>query len=131
MNPASQCPSSFEAKVDLSIYSRTALLKVAHKFIGTCAVSIESEEGFALVRLEPLRTGIDVDAQGKRFLNELLDQTLREEVAKETEPVRNLILAHALSELPLLGQDLDVAEPFDDPEGIFLPDSEKPGGGLR
>jgi His-Xaa-Ser system protein HxsD len=37
------------------------------------------------------------------FLNELLDQTLREQVARETELVRNLILAHALSKIDLIG----------------------------
>jgi His-Xaa-Ser system protein HxsD len=38
------------------------------------------------------------------FFEELLDQDLRERVAKETEPLRALILAHAFSRTALIRQ---------------------------
>ena len=48
------------------------------------------------------------------FCNELLDQALRAKLSEETEPVRNLILAHALSHTSLT-EDLESVEPGDDP----------------
>jgi hypothetical protein len=43
-----------------------------------------------------------------------LDQSLREIVARESEPVRNLILAHALSRTPFVDPELETVDPFAD-----------------
>jgi len=112
-------------QVDLAVYSRSALLKVAHRLINSSTVEITGEGQIAVVRLTPKNSSISAEAERARFLDELLDQSLREIVAAETEGVRNLILAHALSRLPLLGPDLDQAEPFDDPQDIFTADERK------
>ena len=55
-------------------------------------------------------------------MNDLLDQTLREKVAKETEAFRNLIVAHALSKTCLINSELETQDPFTDAQGISKPD---------
>jgi His-Xaa-Ser system protein HxsD len=52
------------------------------------------------VRFRGKGIGSPLDQIAGEFCNELLDQTLREIVARESEPVRNLVLAHALSRTP-------------------------------
>jgi His-Xaa-Ser system protein HxsD len=39
----------------------------------------------------------DIDAEIKNFRTEVLDQTLRERIRSETEPIRTMILAQAFS----------------------------------
>lgn len=114
------------ARVDLGIYSATALLKVAHRFTDRCFLHLQTEaDGSVGVRFRTKRPNTDRNVLAGDFMNELLDQTLREEVARETEPVRNLILAHALSETTLLRPELDSIDPAEDPYGIGKPDSSK------
>lgn len=45
-----------------------------------------------------------------RFRNVLVDSDIRERIGRETEPLRNLIIAHALSRVPLLNADEEVSE---------------------
>ena len=74
------------------------------------------------VRLRPKPPAVtDIAALAGEFVNLLLDETLREEIGRETEPVRNLILAHALSETALLRPELETADPEADPLGSPSP----------
>lgn len=112
------------ARVDLTVYSLPALLRVAHRFTDRCHLHIEREgEAAAILRFRMKTSGADLSYLAGEFLNELLDQSLREMVQKETEPVRNLILAHALSETSLLRPDLETADPFPPPEATDGPDT--------
>lgn len=124
-------------EVSLNGYSLTALHKVAHRFTDRYYVHLNpvGEESPAqyLVRLQPKPSNakdfgsLDVENLAGEFANELLDQTLREEVARESEPVRNLILAHALSSADFLHPELEAADPSDDPRDITRPDRSKNG----
>lgn len=90
--------------VDLGIYDQSALLKTVHLFTGRCHVHVQHQsERLVEVRFRP-KAGVNVDLEtlSRDFCNELLDQTLRVIVAKETERERDLILAHALSKHPTL-----------------------------
>lgn len=114
------------ARVDVGIYSRTALLKVAHRFTDRCHVHLQDEgETRVAVRFSLKDEGADCSALAGEFMNAVLDQTLREQVASETEPVRNLILAHALSNTALIHPELETIDPSDDPLGAGTPDSKK------
>lgn len=64
------------------------------------------------VRLRSKVAGRDESAVVGRFLNELLDQTLREQVQEQTEGVRNLLLAHALSDANLLTESPEETNPL-------------------
>lgn len=98
--------------VDLRVYSLGALKKAVYAVGGVASASLrllsdeEASVDFLLADPPP-----DPSAFRRLFLRELLDQDLRESVAKETEALRNLIVAHALSKVPLLHPELEADGP--------------------
>jgi His-Xaa-Ser system protein HxsD len=99
------------ATVDLGIYSLPALLRVAYRFTNRCYLHLQYEgEKQVGVRFRGKIRGADLAAIAGEFANELLDQTLREIVSQESEPVRNLILAHALSNTALIHPELEALD---------------------
>jgi His-Xaa-Ser system protein HxsD len=114
------------ATVDLGVYSHTALLRVAHKFTDRCYLHLQFEgEKRVGVRFRAKPTVAELSGIVGEFVNELLDQTLREIVGQETESVRNLILAHALSDTSLIRPELEVLEPSEDPLAVATPDDAR------
>jgi His-Xaa-Ser system protein HxsD len=93
-------------EVDLEVYGLTALLKVAYKFTDRCFVHLKRcSEGIVEVRFLPKGSQQQLDLIAGEFCNEVLNQRLREIVAQESEPVRNLVLAHALSRVGLANSE--------------------------
>lgn len=114
------------ATVHLGAYSITALQRVAHKFTNRCYVHLEPmDEQRVVVRFRAKSSGTELSTMAGEFMNELLDQTLRETVGRETEAVRNLLLAHALSNTSLIRPELETTDPSDDPLGVSVPDDAK------
>lgn len=119
--------------VDTGIYSVSAIRRAAHRLTGRFLVSLSRPASEGEVRPGQQvevslrgRTGTgerDLDHAAGEFMNLLLDETLREEIARETEPVRNLILAHALSGSDVLQAAFAEADPVEDPLGIAEPDA--------
>jgi len=108
-------------RADKSLYSQKAVEAAAYWFTADWFVHLEDEPEATVVRIvrksDGTRAG-GAQTVGGEFANRLLDEALREKVGAETEAVRNAILAHALSETPLLGTALDAADVGDDPLGI-------------
>jgi His-Xaa-Ser system protein HxsD len=105
------------AEVDLGVYTLSALLRVAYRFTDRCYLHLQKKsERVVDVRFRPKADECPLDKIAGQFCNELLDQSLREIVARESEPVRNLILAHALSRTPFIAPELETADPFADPK---------------
>ena len=103
------------AEVDLGVYSLSALLRVAYRFTDRCYLHLQRKsEHIVEVRFRAKTQEIPIENLAEEFCNELLDQSLREIVGRESEPVRNLILAHALSRTPLVDPELESADPFSD-----------------
>ena len=93
-------------EVDLDVYGLPALLKVAYKFTDRCFVHVKRRtERIVEVRFRPKESQQQLDSIAGEFCNEVLDQRLREIVAQESEPVRNLVLAHALSRVGLANSE--------------------------
>ena len=93
-------------EVDLEVYGLPALLKVAYKFTDRCFVHLQYRtERVVEVRLRARGPQVPLDVIAGEFCNEVLDQRLREIVARESEPVRNLVLAHALSRVGLANSE--------------------------
>ena len=114
------------AVVDLGIYSRTALMKVVHAFTDRCYVHLQEETETRIdVRFQAKQHGQDCSPIAGEFMNAVLDQTLREQVGQETELVRNLLLAHALSNTSLIHPELETTDPALDPNEIGVPDGKK------
>jgi His-Xaa-Ser system protein HxsD len=95
-------------EVDLRVYGLSALLKVAHKFTDRCFVHIEPVRNQVMyIRFRTKNSDTPLESIAGEFCNEILDQRLREVVAQESEPTRNLIMAHALSRVGLFDADLE------------------------
>lgn len=92
--------------MDLEVYGLPALLKVAYKFTDRCFIHLQYRtERTVEVRLRAKGSQVSLDVIAGEFCNEVLDQRLREIVARESEPVRNLVLAHALSRVGLANSE--------------------------
>ncbi len=92
--------SKIEVIVELGLYSESAILKATYKFTDNWYVELKkaTEEKVTVIFSPKVPASHSSDIKGE-FLNELLDQRLREQIGAETLAVRNLIMAHALSKL--------------------------------
>lgn len=93
-------------EADLEVYGLPALLKVAYKFTDRCFVHLQHRsERIVEVRFRSKGPQVPLDSIAGEFCNEVLDQRLREVVSHESEPIRNLIFAHALSRVGLANSE--------------------------
>jgi His-Xaa-Ser system protein HxsD len=105
------------------LYRIKAIQKAAYRFAGKCYVSVETiAPGQARAVLRPKERLVDPAQLEGEFRNEVLDQELREQIAEETMPVRNLLLAQAFSSLTLADAEADDGDYLQDPKGISRAD---------
>jgi His-Xaa-Ser system protein HxsD len=82
------------------VYDIAAIKKAAYRFSDVLSVDItpHSDEIECVLHFLPdVKEEEQVDRFVAAFKNEVLDQDLRSIIAKETEAIRNAVLAHALS----------------------------------
>lgn len=104
------------------VYRMDAIKKAAYRMGARCSAVIELDGTNARVTLQP-RPGIsDHESLVADFQTEVLDQELREVVAKETEAIRNVILAQAFSKTALLEEMGESGDFKVDPLNIRMPD---------
>jgi His-Xaa-Ser system protein HxsD len=104
MHSISQVPEGHSLSLSTSIYSVKAVKKAAYKFADRTSIIINPgpDSTISLVfNFAGKYANNDPKQVIADFCNELLDQDLRERIKKETEPLRNLILAHAFSRTSL------------------------------
>lgn len=117
-------PISVSIDVDTELYALPAIRRTAYKFTGQYHVTLRRpDEGDArrvTITLTPKSTSAPADENQLTgdFLNELLDQSLRERLEAEFGPVRELIVAQAFSEANLLDPARDDGDYDDDPVSI-------------
>ncbi|HEX4263930.1 MAG TPA: His-Xaa-Ser system protein HxsD [Verrucomicrobiae bacterium] len=112
-------------KIDMRIFSLNALLKTAYWYTGRCYLHLQTDGDDVIeARFKP-KPGMNLEHLPEQFMNDLLIQSLQERVSKESEPFKNLILAHALSKTSLVNADAEAAEPFEDPKKIMISDDAK------
>ncbi|MDZ8135778.1 MAG: His-Xaa-Ser system protein HxsD [Nostoc sp. DedQUE04] len=91
--------------INLELYSLNAVKKTAYKFASQCSILLEGKDEQKLcilfTFLEPTVSD-KIQQVVADFCDELIDQDLREIIAKETEAARNLILAQAFSKTSLI-----------------------------
>lgn len=95
---------SITARFEGALYSATAVKKAAYKFAADCGVVLTTADGDVVATLK-FPESVDSENKNKitrSFCNEVIDQDLRESIARETEGTRNLILAQAFSKTTLL-----------------------------
>lgn len=84
-----------------------AIQRAAYRFSDRFSCELIPGEQIHRCLLTPVITD-DVDMEIASFRTEVLDQTLRERIRAETEPIRTMILAHAFSKTGIVDpQDLD------------------------
>lgn len=99
---------TYLAIFDLRIYSPAAVKKAAYKFAADFSAILTVRDEHRLeVRIHFAENGVasHIETVLDAFCNEVIDQDLRELIAKETEATRNLILAEAFSKTSLLHGD--------------------------
>jgi len=100
----------FVARFDSKVCKLTAVKKAAYKYGNVFHIMIEETDGFILVSLRPTSSNSDPEEAVGRFCNEVLDQELREEIAAETNGIRDLLLAHAFSKTSLIDSELETSD---------------------
>jgi len=97
--------------VDPKVYRLDAVKKAAYKFADKYFVEVSMPEPQYIRVSARHKSGskLSKDEQ-QEFLNEILDQELREVVAEETRGVRDLLLAQAFSKVSLTEPDLESSE---------------------
>jgi His-Xaa-Ser system protein HxsD len=94
--------SRAECELDALAYSRDALKKAAYRMADRCTVLFGASDD-STIRLTVLANAdADANACVRAFLDEALDQDLRERIGTTTAPLRDLILAHAFSRTSLV-----------------------------
>jgi His-Xaa-Ser system protein HxsD len=83
------------------IYPIDAIKRAAYRFADKFAIDIEPRSDGILCTLLPTSPNTNAAAIEADFRSEVLDQDLRLQIAKETEPLRNLILSLAFSKTGL------------------------------
>ncbi len=89
---------------DKSLYSADALKKAAYRLLDKCIVDISGvQDSFnVIIRSTGQKSEVSMDRLVDEFKKEVLDQELRLSIKAESEPYRNLILAHVFSRTSLV-----------------------------
>jgi His-Xaa-Ser system protein HxsD len=106
--------------VNLDLYPPEALFRVCYSFTDRCYLFLDHEEAPAIVKVHFAKraTGCDPAIIAGEFSNELINQKVRLDIAAETRPIRELIVAQAFAEADLLDRSDMEADYRDDPRGI-------------
>ncbi len=81
---------------DSRAHSLSAVKKAAYRLLGRATIDVRLDGDSISCRVSAA-VGEDPATVSRDLRDEVLDQGLREEIAAETAPVRNAILAHAFS----------------------------------
>jgi His-Xaa-Ser system protein HxsD len=82
-----------------STQSLGALQEAAYRLIGQAACQIDEASGRYVCRLSPSQPQLVGDELRTHFLNLVTDENLREKVSRETERLRDVIVALAFGSL--------------------------------
>lgn len=82
-------------KFNKELYSKTALLKAAYNFTDKAYIHLDADDSYYYVFLSPKETGNEISE--KDFINEMLAQSIRHVVYKQTKNIRELLFARAMA----------------------------------
>ena len=98
---------SVSVSFDSHVFSLMAVKKAAYRYIDSFSadINVKDEEIRCLLNFTSPRSDESCARLVDDFKKEVLDQDLREKLKIETEPVRNLILAHAFSKTGIISHE--------------------------
>lgn len=91
------------------IYNKEAIIKAAYMYTDKAYVHIDVDEGNFIINIESKESGQDAIDE-KEFMNEVLSQIARQIVRKDTQNIRELMLARAFSSTVISKYDDDCSE---------------------
>lgn len=115
--------SSLGLSVNTKIYPIEVLFRVCYAFTDRCYLFLEvqqHDETVINIHFSRKRVDIDMGAVVSEFSNELINQRVRFDLANETRPIRELIVAQAFAEADLFDRSDSEADYADDPRGITV-----------
>jgi His-Xaa-Ser system protein HxsD len=109
-------------ELDLSLYSIGAIRAASYKFTDRCYVYLAlgdtARTVIAVLAAKETHASLAVDSLLGEYINEILDQQIRESLAAEFGPLQDLIAAQAFAEGNLLDPERDDADYRSDPRGV-------------
>lgn len=107
-------------RLNLSLYSLEALFRVCYRFTDKCYLFLTKEEDdkVVVIHFTSKEPETDLSLLVGEFSNELIHQRVRLEVAAETGPIRELIVAQAFAEADILDRSEINASYQEDPRHI-------------
>ena len=106
--------------IDPNLYSMEALFRTCYLFTDRCYLFLEQDKEGPTIKVHFARKANDCDLTviAGEFSNELINQKVRLDVAAETKPIRELIVAQAFAEADLFAGFCSESNYQDDPRGI-------------
>lgn len=103
--PADQAGRGIDATIDLRTYSLDAVKRTAYRVAERCTVVLGDRQGDSLAltfMFRPSTTEHAASEAVRSFYQELLDESLRDELRNKTDALRSLIMAHTFSRTDLI-----------------------------
>ena len=106
--------------IDLRIYPLDAVTRCIYEFTDKAFVflTMSDDEAHAIARFKSREASENLTSTIGEFSNRLLDYKLRLQIASETRPIRELIVAQAFVEADVLARDDSNSSFESDPRGI-------------
>jgi His-Xaa-Ser system protein HxsD len=93
------CDTGLILRVDRAVYTDDAIFRACYSFTDRCYLFLERHGSDQLtIRFGARHRGSDLRAIAGEFGNELLNQRLRQDLAKQTYELRHLIVARAFAD---------------------------------
>jgi His-Xaa-Ser system protein HxsD len=85
-------------QVSTDLYSKEAIFRACYQFTDRCFLFLEpAADGAIVVEFRKRHPSADLDEIAGSFANELINQKVRADIARETQGIRQLIVAQAFS----------------------------------
>jgi His-Xaa-Ser system protein HxsD len=98
---------TIDVTFDLAVFSLDAVKTACYRFLDRFTSDIELRDGMIICHLvfDDKWSEAFLSANVNNLKKEVLDQDLRLKLKAETEPIRNLIFAHAFSKTGLIADE--------------------------
>ena len=85
-----------QLKFSKEIYEKEAIIKAAYFFTDRYYIALDVDDTFYYVDMDAIDSDFELDIE-KEFMNEVLVQTARITVSKQTKNIREMIIGRALA----------------------------------
>jgi His-Xaa-Ser system protein HxsD len=111
---------TLEIEVHTRVYPLTAIFRACYLFTDRCYLFLDSDESGECIRvkLAGKEGNANLQAIAGEFCNELINQRVRHDIAKETRSIRELIVAQAFAEADFRSGSMMESDYHADPKGI-------------